>query len=129
MINTIAFREYVQWQGEFRVAVHVTNDELPWSKWLTHVNYVGKRGGFVQAIEAPSRVQHLDSGFTELTSASTNFSLFGVMQIMDDCSPGLTFGQVNIYSDEKVSRVLRHVSVPYRLESSSRGYSLYCRMD
>lgn len=129
MINTIAFREYVQWQGEFQIAIHVTNDDLPWLRWLTQINYVGKRGGFVQAIKRPSSVDNLEDGFTDLTSASTGFSLFGTMQIMDDCAPGLTFGQVNIYSDERVNRVLRHVSVPYRLESSSRGYSLYSRLD
>lgn len=129
MINTIAFREYVQWQGELQIAVHVANDDLPWHRWLTQVNYIGKRGGFIQAIMMPFAVDSLEQGFTELTAASTDFSLFGTMQIMDDCAPGLTFGQANIYSDERVSRVLRHVSVPYRLESSSRGYSLYCRLD
>lgn len=129
MINTIAFREYVQWQGELQIAVHVASDDLPWRRWLTQVSYIGKRGGFMQAIKMPSSVESLEEGFTELTSASTGFSLFGTMQIMDDCAPKLTFGQVNIYTDERVSRVLRHVSVPYRLESSSRGYSLYCRLD
>ncbi len=129
MIRTIAFREYVQWQGEFQIAVHVTNDDLPWPRWLARVNYLGKRGGFVQVIETPSKVEHLNDGFIDLTSTALGFSLFGTMQIMDDCAPGLTFGQVNIYSDERVSRVLRHLSVPYQVVSSSRGYTLYQRLD
>lgn len=129
MIRTIAFREYVQWQGEFRIAVHVNEDDLPWSRWLAQVNYLGKRGGFVQAVEAPSAAENLEDGFTDLTSASNGFSLFGTMQIMDDCAPGLTFDQVNIYTDERVSRVLRHVSVPYQQISSSRGYTLYQRLN
>lgn len=129
MIRTIAFREYVQWQGEFRIAIHVANDNLPWSRWLAQVNYLGKRGGFVQVVETPSEMEYLENGFTDLTMASSGFSLFGTMQIMDDCAPGLTFGQVNIYTDERVSRVLRHVSVPYQQISSSRGYTLYQRLD
>ena len=129
MIRTIAFREYVQWQGEFRIAVHVVNDDLPWQRWLTQINYLGKRGGFVQAIATPSEAERLEDGFTDLTSAASGFRLFGTMQIMDDCAPGLTFGQVNIYSDERVSRVLRHLSIPYQVVSSSRGYTLYQRLD
>lgn len=129
MIHTIGFREYVQWQGEVQIAVHVSDESLPWSRWLTQINYIGKRGGFIQATREPSKAENLEAVFTNLSVTVDGFSLYGTMQIMDDCTPGLTFDQIDVYSEKRMERVLRHVAVPYRLVSSSRGYSLYRRLD
>ena len=129
MINTIGFREYVQWQGDLKIAVNVSDDNLPWMRWLTQINYIGKRGGFVQAIEAPTKTDTLEDAFTDLSSASDGFSLYGTMQIMDDCGPALTFEQIDVYSDKRVERIFRHIAIPYQAVSSSRGYTLYRRID
>lgn len=129
IINTIGFREYVQWQGDLKIAVEVSDDSLPWMRWLTQINYIGKRGGFVQATEQPTKTDLLAEGFTDLTTAGDGFSLHGTMQIMDDCTPGLTFEQIDVYSEKRMERVLRHVAIPYQMVSSSRAYSLYRRLD
>jgi hypothetical protein len=128
MINTIGFREYVQWQGELQVAVGVTDTSFPWAQWLAQINYIGKRGGFMQILVPPAELTVLGDGFTDLSRPSDGFNLYGTMQLMDDCTPALTFEQVNIYTEKRVERLLRHVAIPYQLVSSSRGYSLYRRL-
>ena len=62
-------------------------------------------------------------------AASNGFNLFGTLQIMDDCGSGLTFDQIDVYSDKRVERVFRHIAIPYRMVSSSRGYTLYQRFE
>jgi hypothetical protein len=53
--------------------------------------------------------------------------------VLDDCGPDLTFDKADIYSDKKIKlgkeRILRSVSLPYRLVRSSRAYGLYQRID
>ena len=134
LIKTIGFREYVQWQGSFSIAfapAAAMPDDLP--HWLTMISYLGKRGGFIQAIDAPEIVSELPGDFTELRSLEGQFPLDGTLQIMDDCSPKLSFEQVNIYTSKTIrlgkDRILHHVILPYRLTQSSRGYSLYQRLD
>ena len=134
MIKTIGFREYVQWRGSVRIAfapAAAMPDDL--SRWLTMISYLGKRGGFVQAIDAPKIVSELPRNFTELKGLEGQFPLNGTLQIMDDCSPKLSFEQVNIYTSKTIrqgkDRILHHVILPYRLTRSSRGYSLYERFD
>jgi hypothetical protein len=129
MIKTIGFREYVQWQGDVKIAIDVDQDSLPWTRWMTQINYIGKRGGFMQALGAPVKTEVLDEGFTDLSAASNGFNLFGTLQIMDDCGSGLTFDQIDVYSDKRVERVFRHIAIPYRMVSSSRGYTLYQRFE
>lgn len=138
--HSIGFREYVLWQGGCRIAVRPaplidpesTSLEL-WNRWLTSINYLGKRGGFIQATNSPERLDDLGDDFVTLTQAASAFSLDGTMQIMDDCSSTLTFEQVDIYSSKKIKlgkdRILRNVVIPYSLERSSRSYSLYGRSD
>lgn len=133
MINTIGFREYVQWHGEFQIAFRPGVDQSgEWERWLTMINYIGKRGGFIQASGECEQCNNLDETFVHLGQTMTGFSLNGTMQIMDDCSPKLTFEQVDIYSEKNMrtgtDRILRHVVIPYRLVSSSRGYTLYRRL-
>jgi len=144
MIKTIGFREYVQWQGEMRIAFwqeayadqQATNEE--WQLWLTSIHYMGKRGGFVQASGASdileNAVDDLPEVFTPLEKIGVCFPLDGTLQLMDDCSPGLTFDQVNIYSSVKnirigKERLLNPVIIPYRVARSSRSYTLYRRLD
>lgn len=134
MIKTIAFREYVFWDEPIQVGVQLGVD-LPgaWSQWFSQVDYIGKRGGFIQSITAPVKQEILDNGFTVLTDASDGFALNGTLQVMDDCSPQLNFEQVDIYSGKNMrtgkDRILRPVVLPYRMVRSSRGYTLYERLD
>jgi hypothetical protein len=131
MNQTIAFREYVAWQGHFTVAFQPGDhmDEA-WVRWLTLISYTGKRGGFIQATAAPEACTSLDDTFVFLTKAATDGFLFrGTMQIMDDCGEQLTFEQVNIYSAAKMrigkDRILRPIVLPYEMKRSSRNFTQY----
>ena len=54
-------------------------------------------------------------------------------QMLDDCGPNMTFEHADIYNAKRITlgkeRILRHVVLPYQLTRSSRGYSLYQRLD
>lgn len=138
MIRTIAFREYVQWQGRFRLAfapggVNESADTASWARRLTLVNYLGKRGGVIQATGNVGVESELDANFVRLNDDADGFPLAGTPQLLDDCTGAASFQQVNIYSEEKLrvgkERILRQVVIPYRLERASRGYSVYKRLD
>jgi hypothetical protein len=135
--STIAYREYVYYRDSFQLAITSTDEAslLPeLHKLLPCINYLGKRGGFVQIMEPPQQMEHLPGdGFTELTPESLHqFHSDGTLQVLDDCSKQLTFQRANIYSAERITvgkeRVLRHVVLPYRLKRSSRSYSWYERI-
>ena len=145
MINTIGFREYVQWQGNVEIAFApgATNVQqqldaqpaqtaLDWPQWLTMITYFGKRGGFVQAI-ASEPTATLPERFTPLDQVTDSFLLNGALQLMDDCGPETTFEQVDIYSGKALrlgkDRLLRPIILPYHVERSSRGYTLYRRVE
>jgi hypothetical protein len=134
MINTIGFREYVQWQGDLQIAFAPgESQENRWPQWLTAIRYLGKRGGFVQATAAPQSMDSLPQQFTRLDEPIGEFLLYGTLQLMDDCSPKVGFEQIDIYSDKNLrtgtDRILRQVVLPYRVARASRGYTLYQRAE
>lgn len=145
---TIAYRELVQFGNPLetpslnllRIAC-ATGDGADPSVWLADtllaINYLGKRGGFLQIVAPPATAlatasADVPEGFTELTADSAAFDLRGTLQMLDDCGPSMTFEHANIYDKKRITlgkeRVLRHVVLPYRLARSSRGYSLYERI-
>lgn len=138
MQPTIAYREYVYYRDAFQLACTSSSEEAPLPpelpQLLTYINYFGKRGGFVQIMGQPQRVEQLPEGqFIELTPDSLRpFHPDGTLQVLDDCGKSLTFQRANIYSPERITtgkeRVLRHVVLPYRLTRSSRSYSWYRRI-
>jgi hypothetical protein len=134
--KTIAFREYVWIGGTLGLALGLENDQAPHlSELLLQINYLGKRGGFVQLLRPPQTAVDLPEGFIVLNapSNSAGFDSRGLMQMLDDCGPQMTFEHANIYSGKRVrlgtERVLHHVVLPYQLTRSSKGYSLYERLD
>lgn len=140
---TIAYRELVQFGDPLelpslnllRIACAPPDGTDP-PAWLPDVllavNYLGKRGGFLQLISLPSGVADLPHDFTDLTTDSADFALHGTLQVLDNCGPAMTFEHANIYDKKPIrlgiERVLRHVVLPYRLARASRGYSLYERI-
>ena len=132
--KTIAFREYVWAEGELGIALNVPEDDLERvSSLLWQINYLGKRGGFVQLLRPPVAAASLPEGFTLLTEGVQGAFPLGTLQMVDDCGPKMTFEQANVYSRQRirvgVERILHHVVLPYQLTRSSRGYSLYERLD
>ncbi|OGO41005.1 MAG: hypothetical protein A2W36_02410 [Chloroflexi bacterium RBG_16_58_14] len=133
--RTIGYREYVQLVGPLGLAVGWTGeDQKSWlAQLFPEINYFGKRGSFVQLYDLPKWVRELPAGFVDTTQEQDQFILHGTLQVLDDCSPGLTFDRANIYNQHKVRpdaiRITRHIVLPYRLTRSSKSFSLYERID
>jgi len=140
--STIAYREFVQFGDPLRspsentiaVACASPDSETPPS-WLgialCAINYLGKRGSFLQPLGAPDIVDTLDQRFTLITRDTSDFLMNSTLQMLDDCG-AMDFEHADIYSKKRIAlgreRVLRHVALPYELTRSSRGYSLYERI-
>jgi hypothetical protein len=134
--STIAYREYVQYGGPFALALQpASGDLLPdvVVALLPQINYLGKRGGFVQLMQLDEPTATLDAAeFTLITAPQTGFAPGGTIQMLDDCGPQMTLEQANIYSSKRVTlgkeRVLHHIVLPYQETRSSRGFDLYERI-
>ncbi len=83
----------------------------------------------------PLITEALPESFTRLNPRTPpeTFQMDGTLQVLDDCGPQMTLLQADIYSGAKIGlgkeRLLNNVVLPCRLMRSSRGYSLYERMD
>lgn len=135
---TIAYREYVHYQGRFGLAFEIQtgfgqDKTKNLSELLMQLNYLGKRGSFFQLVELPNSEATLPADFITLTQEGGSIPFNGLLQVLDDCGSDLTFDKVNIYSDKKIKlgkeRQLRSIVIPYQLVRSSRSYSLYRRID
>lgn len=137
MGSTIAYREMVQFGGVIRLALREQkpqDEHFPLSDLLAQIHYFGKRGGFMQIVGVDS-MEAIDEEFTDLNSdEGVPFYINGMLQMLDDCGPKMTFDHADVYSKKNVAldksngRILRTVILPYRLERSSRGFSLYQRI-
>ncbi len=132
LITSIGFREYVLWLGPLRVAFKPGDDVGgDWRRWLSMITYFGKRGGFVQAVDV-SQNDELPDGFVSLKPLGETFPAAGILQVMDDCAPHLTFDHVDIYSNKNMKvgkdRLLHPLVFPYRLARTSRSFTLYERI-
>ena len=133
--RSIGYREYAYLDGTLGIAFEVADeaDSQPLSEWLLGVNYLGKRGGFVQLIEPPTLMEHMPAGFIAVTGEMPDkVPIPSVMQQLDTCDESLTFKRVNVYDSSRSAavtlgkhRVLKHVVLPYEVVASSRGYTWY----
>ena len=127
--RTIGYREYAQLVGPMSVAMELSEAQKSvFEGLLLNINYFGKRGGFMQLIKSPQLVKELPPHYVDATGEQMSFSIFGTLQVLDDCAPSLTFEKANIYSGERLKegdRIRRSVILPYRMTSSSKSYSLY----
>lgn len=137
--STIAYREYVAYGGDIGIAAQtVMGDALPpvLTSLFTQMNYLGKRGGFMQLRALPTNTDDADltsaQGWVTLTENQTSFAPQGTLQMLDDCDAKMTFAHADIYSGKRITlgkeRILRHIVLPYRLTRSSKGFSLYERI-
>lgn len=123
--RTIGYREYVYLPDPIELLFNVPDKQVEQlSDWLLQVNYLGKRGGFVQLLDRPQTVTTLPDHVL-LTVESSQFPLYGLVQQLDDCDPKMKFAEANIYDSKRPKRLLRHIILPYRLKRSSRSYSWY----
>ncbi len=134
--KSIGFREYVWPTGSWRLALGTEeNDAQDWlSPLLLQINYLGKRGSFLQLLPPLETVEILPDTFTSLNpqDGQATFDSQGVLQVLDDCGPKMTLEHANIYSGKRITmgrqRVLHHVVLPYRQVQSSKSYTLYKRL-
>jgi hypothetical protein len=141
MGNTIAFREFVDFGEAMGLALSSTSpilDSPTMTQLLLQINYLGKRGGFIQWQNLPEEHHWSDEelqqhGYVPITESTQTFDSRGLLQMLDDCGPTMTFEHANIYSDKNIKmgkeRILHHVVLPYRLIRSSKSYSYYERID
>ena len=129
--QTISYREYAQLVGSLGIALEADQDAETGrlAQWLLRINYLGKRGSFFQLQAAPRASEALPAGFIVVSRDMDTMSLDALLTQLDDVGEGLTFARANIYSPLGIrvgkQRALRQVALPYRLVSSSRGYSYY----
>jgi hypothetical protein len=137
--STIAYREYVSFGGAIRIATQMASgDMLPnvLSGIFAQVNYLGKRGSFLQLLSPPAQAEESDvtaeGGWVALTEDQISFSFGGTLQMLDDCGARMTFEHADIYSGKRITlgkeRVLRHIVLPHQRTRSSRGFTLYERI-
>jgi hypothetical protein len=132
--KTIGFREYVYFDSPLGIALGgEVRDRSRLEDWLLQVNYLGKRGGFVQILGPPTRAETLSPEFIVIDGDATRpFLADGIIHQLDDCDDSLTFEKADIYSGKRIKlgreRVLHHVVLPYRLIRSSKSFSYYERI-
>ncbi|MBN2386026.1 MAG: hypothetical protein JXB85_03335 [Anaerolineales bacterium] len=127
--RTIGYREYAQLIGPMSVGLELSETQKEtFVNLLLNINYFGKRGGFMQLVKTPHVIEELPPQFVDATNQQISFSIFGTLQVLDDCAPSLSFEKANIYSAVKLKdgdRIRRNVILPYRKTRSSKSFSLY----
>lgn len=129
---TVAYREFCAFEGELTVAVE-SEESSPWlEELLPGVGYFGKRGSFFQFAGFDYEESLPEHSFTfPLDDPPESYSLDVVVQPLDDLGERATFDAINTYSTERArlgrDRVIVQTAVPYKMTSSSRGYSSYKR--
>lgn len=137
MGNTIAYREQVHYGDDILIAIQENDvqsgESLPLTELLMQIHYLGKRGSFMQFQSIEKHKQLVDD-FTLLNPKKTStFFMHGLLQILDDCGPRMTFAHANIFSGKRLSvgsatgRLLNSVVLPYRPIKTSRSFTLYER--
>lgn len=133
-ISSVAYREFVSFAGDLRVAIRVEGLEESQREMLRHllmhIHYLGKRGSFVQCV-AQETVDNLAPSFSYQVGEQATMSAHVILQYLDDMGPKATFESISTYDTTSArmgrERVMKSVFLPYRLQSSSRGYTWYRR--
>lgn len=141
--STIAYREWVYYQGDLCIALSiggVTEAERTLVQAAaSHINHFGKRGCFWQFVDAARREGQLPQGFTmpQGTNELMRPDLYGVSQFLDDfgdslCSAKDGFERISTYHDGKITlgqhRVLIPTLIPYVRVHATRSFTQYeCR--
>lgn len=105
-------------------------------KAAAHINYLGKRGSFMQYY-GDELVEQLKGPFTvRMGEAVGSIGDFFLGQFLDDLGNVASrdlFERVNPYSEKSVElhkhRIFEHHLIPYKQGRSSRRYTEYIRTD
>jgi hypothetical protein len=135
-ISSVGYREFCYYHGDLTIALDVSllvaDERAALGTVLAHISYLGKRGSFFQLMESSLLDDDLPASFSTIVGDNDAFAPRDlIVQYLDDFGPGVTFERVNTFSSEPQKmgrdRVLLPVVLPYRLSSSSRGYTTYER--
>jgi hypothetical protein len=140
--NTIAYREFVFYQGVLEIALAsngLTEEQIAlFSNLFLHINSLGKRGSFWQYLSAETIEGDLQYGFTVPRNEAdiAQISSYAMTLALDDfgealCSATDGFNRVSTYGDGviklKEHRILIATAIPYRRNSASRSFTHYER--
>ncbi|MCC6585678.1 MAG: hypothetical protein IT168_03080 [Bryobacterales bacterium] len=106
-ISNVAYREFVHYKGPFRIAINLTTctqtvaDLLP--RAMPAVTYLGKRGCFVQFLQA-QRTDQLSIRFTQPLGDGMAIPIGVHLAWLDDFGPEANFDALNSYSDTPIKR-------------------------
>lgn len=138
--STIVYREFCYFYGQLEAALDVRGlNDTEINKLIkvgAHINYLGKRGSFIQFLYWKV-VDSLPDLFTlPINVIPDGPLLYGLGQFLDDIgaidSPDL-FDRINTFSEKRLElnkhRILVHHLLPYRQGRSSRNYTEYIRCD
>jgi hypothetical protein len=128
---TVAYREFCSFTGDLTVAIRIEETPSRLESLLLAIGYFGKRGSFFQ-FSGMDYVEEIPEHFTfPLENPPDEFNLGVVVQPLDDLGSKATFDAISTYSPSSArlgrDRTIVQTAVPYKLVSSSRGYTLYRR--
>jgi hypothetical protein len=140
--RTIAYREFVFFQGEMEIAIGT--DESFASQLqllLTHINYFGKRGSQWQFLGCSNHQGKLPAGFSLIPDEIENYPLdivgrYRITEYLDDFGPKLCaakdgFERISTYHSGDVKlgqhRILQPTLLPYERMAASRHFTHYKR--
>lgn len=134
--STIAYREFVLFKGDLRVAIHLHGAPAGFAEVLarvaTTVHTLGKRGSFVQAM-GTTLEEDLPPTFTSTVDSPGACSGDAVIQALDDFGPQATLATVSPYDSAKArlgrDRIIVPAIVPYRLARAAPGFLHYVRSE
>jgi len=126
---TVAFREYVYFDGPIKILFNINNDEeLNLIKsLLVRINYFGKRGCFFQIVDFNLyRDNAILEGYSFLFSENVlDINKEMILIKMDDFDFDVTFDEINTYSDEKVKRRSSIYCFCYKQLKANKNFTLY----
>lgn len=137
-ISSIAFREFCFYKGLLHVAIAIESltetdiDKI--IRILAHINYMGKRGSFLQFRQARVLEGELAGFILPVSSPNSHFNpnCYKVTQYLDDIGDIDTkdlFERINSYSSKNIElgkhRVLKPYMLPYRQVTSSKSFTYY----
>ena len=132
--SSIAYRELVHHDGEWRWAFDISQAAPDITKAISrlsrHVNYIGKRGSFVQ-FSGLDEVEALDDSFTQPLEPGATWSIPRDAQILqlDDFGPEAELDVLSSFSAKRAQRGKHRrfvdTIVPLRVVSTGPGFTDY----
>jgi hypothetical protein len=127
----VALRQMVHYQGELRFAFDRSTCAESVAKTLIQaapaINYIGKRGGFIQYLERAEE-STLDASFTSPVEDNAN-PTWGHQASLDDFGPQASFDALNSYTTTEIKRgkhrIFVETLVPLGVRNLGPGFTHY----